>query len=624
MAREHAVDGDTFDSKSFEHDISHNMLAGSLYRNELDPALTDGRLQITDGQGRIWTNREVTAQIVNTTMGAHLTQLGQTDKEWQERGAVSMDAMHLPYTTSYSVSQIKGLNEENLKTFGDKYRPMASFEKPGSIVDDKGNEISLSHYGNAGSGVPDSSTLNPYLHGHSIIAVNRASGPDKIDSDITIKKGGYGTAPKLGEIKSEHQIAAEASRPVSLRGPMVLTGWGYDLYGFPTPNAKWDAERREANPDSEFWGLPRDVPVDYIHDKPDLHHIPRHLGRPDQYKAGPIDLRWDRDRKVWTGGRYNGIYLCKATKCILPKAGADGKNSFNFGISNNIASLGRLYRNPCPSDKCEYWMYFPKSKLYPDIEIYDPEDKNWCGNCSVKQDADKNFYVDCDDMVKACVPFYDALILRSTDHVTDGANNKIECGDKFYKTANGSPYGKRMGDPCHGWGDTRDYTTDKESLVDKVIGTGNRGVGEPTQLAGPEPYPSPQTPSPTVVDAPPTFSETALPLLYRKILIENPLNQGLMLGDNFLSYDTGRTVVVEYTQSNAESVCTQNGEPITVKEVIPIHIILQAEFYGMEIISHAGCEQGEMSACTRKFFAQGFVTMEDCGPDDDYPLTAIR
>ena len=71
-------------------------------------------------------------------------------------------------------------------------------------------------------------------------------------------------------------------------------------------------------------------------------------------------------------------------------------------------------------------------------------------------------------------------------------------------------------------------------------------------------------------------------------------------------------------------MCTVSGEPITVKEVIPIHIILQAEFFGMEIISHAGCEQGEMSSCTRKFFAQGFVTGEDCGPDDDYPLTAIR
>jgi hypothetical protein len=29
-----------------------------------------------------------------------------------------------------------------------------------------------------------------------------------------------------------------------------------------------------------------------------------------------------------------------------------------------------------------------------------------------------------------------------------------------------------------------------------------------------------------------------------------------------------------------------------------------------------------MAACSKKFFAQGFATAEDCGPDDDYPETA--
>ena len=143
-----------------------------------------------------------------------------------------------------------------------------------------------------------------------------------------------------------------------------------------------------------------------------------------------------------------------------------------------------------------------------------------------------------------------------------------------------------------------------ERLVDKVLGKGDRKTDGGDNRK-------------------PTFSETALPLLYKKILIENPLNQGLMLGDNFLSYDTGRSIVVEYTKSRQDTVCTQNGDPITVKEVIPIHIILQAEFFGVEVITRSGCEQGEVTACSRKLFAQGFSTMEDCGPDSDYPTTGI-
>ena len=36
-----------------------------------------------------------------------------------------------------------------------------------------------------------------------------------------------------------------------------------------------------------------------------------------------------------------------------------------------------------------------------------------------------------------------------------------------------------------------------------------------------------------------------------------------------------------------------------------------------------GCEQGETTACSKKIFIQGFTTLEDCGPNDDYPTTAI-
>ena len=118
------------------------------------------------------------------------------------------------------------------------------------------------------------------------------------------------------------------------------------------------------------------------------------------------------------------------------------------------------------------------------------------------------------------------------------------------------------------------------------------------------------------------MTERARSMLYQKVFLENPLGQGLMVGDSFFSYDTGKKITYEYTRTDAASCGQKVGKPITVKETIPVHIILQGEFYGMEIISNAGCERGSMTACTRKFFAQGFATAEDCGPDDDYPRTA--
>ena len=95
-----------------------------------------------------------------------------------------------------------------------------------------------------------------------------------------------------------------------------------------------------------------------------------------------------------------------------------------------------------------------------------------------------------------------------------------------------------------------------------------------------------------------------------------------MVGDTFFSYDTGRRITHEYTRSETPGCGSQGGKKITVKETIAVHAILQGEFYGMEIISHAGCDRGEMAACSRKFFAQGFATAEDCGPDDDYTITS--
>ena len=118
------------------------------------------------------------------------------------------------------------------------------------------------------------------------------------------------------------------------------------------------------------------------------------------------------------------------------------------------------------------------------------------------------------------------------------------------------------------------------------------------------------------------WTQQAKSLMYEKIFIENPLGQGLMVGDSFFSYDTGKRVTFEYQRTTTPSCGQGQGELITVKESIPVHIILQGEFYGMEIVTHAGCDRGEMAACSKKFFAQGFATDEDCGPDDDYPQTA--
>jgi len=171
-----------------------------------------------------------------------------------------------------------------------------------------------------------------------------------------------------------------------------------------------------------------------------------------------------------------------------------------------------------------------------------------------------------------------------------GQHNQLtECTDKFRKVQGGAPGMRRAGNPCHGWGSS--YFGENEFVNEKI------GKDK-------------------------TWTQHAKAIMYEKIFIENPLGQGLMVGDAFFSYDTGKRIIYEYERSDSPSCGQTAGKKIKVKEAIPVHVILQGEFYGMEILSHAGCDRGEMAACSRKFFAQGFATAEDCGPDDDYPQTA--
>lgn len=507
---------------------------------------------------------------------------------WQSRAAMSMDGLLIPFTATFTKRSPAGINAEY--NAGEGERPgiaqnrLPPYEKPSELIDYWHNK---DEDPNMFTDVVTSATLNPFAKGHHLTILAQGDTPGNVNPRTD---GGGQTAKDLGETPGNPK---DASRPMSLRGPLVMTGWGFNTEGKPVPNMKRDALDREDNPRSENYGMPINMPATLLEANPSNKFLHNHMGRIDKWKTGPVDLRWDDIRKVWVSPGMNKVYLSKATRCILPTGGPDGKNSWNFGV-NNVVGMGRQYRNPCPSDTCKYDTYFPKSIYYPDVEIYDPEDRQWCGKCQVEKDVNDNPYVNCEATETACVPFYDAIILRSMGHVVSGRNVKSDCGDKFRKTSASDPYSKRMGNPCHGWGSSYDGIT--EYLPDKIEGQG---------------------------EANEEYSEGAYSILYERIFIENPLSQGLMLGDSFLSYDTGRKITMTYMRGKDSHGCGNGGEAISVTESLAVHVILQAEFVGVEMVTNSSCEQGEWGACTRKVMVQGMTTPKDCGPDDDYPSTSI-
>ena len=88
-----------------------------------------------------------------------------------------------------------------------------------------------------------------------------------------------GIATDLNHTKNPVKAASGqySVQPMAFRAPMFLSGWGYDICGLPVPTSGASFElSRNFN---EYAGLDRRL-----------------------WKSGPVDLRWDDDRKVWTGG----------------------------------------------------------------------------------------------------------------------------------------------------------------------------------------------------------------------------------------------------------------------------------------------------------------------------------
>jgi hypothetical protein len=120
------------------------------------------------------------------------------------------------------------------------------------------------------------------------------------------------------------------NRFFAFRGPMMLHGWGFDTDGYPVPNqadepATFDNEGRplrfrltssgtnDYNSDGAYlptsdYGLGDIIGSGYKKEDGIWKRNPTNLfhlnwaERSDLWPIGPIDLRWDRNRKVWVGG----------------------------------------------------------------------------------------------------------------------------------------------------------------------------------------------------------------------------------------------------------------------------------------------------------------------------------
>lgn len=112
----------------------------------------------------------------------------------------------------------------------------------------------------SGVGNPSVLELNPFQDNHDISFVFQA------------EDGTYKDYVNRDNAKDNLQ-------PVGIKTPIVAVGWGYDTAGNPVPSS---------------------APGQFLQD---------YQRKPETWKAGPIDLRWDEERGVWSTG--SALRLCE-------------------------------------------------------------------------------------------------------------------------------------------------------------------------------------------------------------------------------------------------------------------------------------------------------------------------
>ena len=177
--------------------------------------------------------------------------VSQVGRDNNNTALISMDGIFCPY-----VINVSGSGHPSLSSWA-----IPSSSGGGDILSTDLNPFNPSNM--FSTGVNHFRTQAFFDSGHNIAYQNR------------FERVGEGTTGDLSvykEIFNNHTANFNTIKAVGLKAPVIITGWGYDTDGRPVPATT-------GNPDVFQSGAFRD---------------------PTLWKSGPLDVRWDSSREVWS------------------------------------------------------------------------------------------------------------------------------------------------------------------------------------------------------------------------------------------------------------------------------------------------------------------------------------
>ena len=233
-----------------------------------------------------------------------------------------------------------------------------------SSVDLKDLNPIISPYGQFRNGFAQASDFNAHnidIIGRSLVPM---MGSLSFKANIAAGKGDDYQNYDTNETEFSSRFDLPTSGPylnnyrfLALRGPLVVNGWGFDIDGYPVPNASGEPKEVDAkgNPkkissktdqngsfDPAYDGYILGKNQEWDDEKGEWkaptkeNYFAKGWGlRPDTWPVGPVDLRWDDERKVWSTSNTVEILMCKTT-------GNWNKNSFaNLVVYESPSGSGK-------------------------------------------------------------------------------------------------------------------------------------------------------------------------------------------------------------------------------------------------------------------------------------------
>lgn len=183
-------------------------------------------------------------------------------------------------------------------------------------------------------------TLSPFMNDNAVNGLGLTSSEQKGHNiEYVVRDSIFPTDMNIR--MNDDYSTTHNYRAIALRGPLVLAGWGYDLDGRPVPNREGD-------------------------DGKSLYFADNWLRKPDTWKCGPVDLRWDERRKVWTAPSPMKIALVELMGPAI--SGYNTRGRVRNGLGGNISPYLNDYNNNYRNEEGE--VLSDDDSL--DVVIYNP------------------------------------------------------------------------------------------------------------------------------------------------------------------------------------------------------------------------------------------------------------